>query len=170
VEGSQNTHDCKPQFRHLRPTLLCPLRAFVAIPSIPHPNHHLKARRSLGEGGSTINSQLSTVQEAGNQPLASDIYLRVAPASRGSGSASRRTDNFRTSRLSSPKSPQPCQSGRTEFPTQMLEINHLRLAVAANPNGIESFSPTVGPIWWRSARTEGLPWVTCPNRHNPERG
>jgi len=33
----------------------------------------------------------------------------------------------------------------------MREINHLRLALAVNPKGIESFSSTVGPIWWRSA-------------------
>jgi hypothetical protein len=44
------------------------------------------------------------------------------------------------------RAPDRYQSGRTEFRTQTWEINHLRLALAINPKGIESFSPTVGPI------------------------
>ena len=34
----------------------------------------------------------------------------------------------------------------SEFRTQMREINHLRLPASANPEGIESLSPMVGPI------------------------
>ena len=40
---------------------------------------------------------------------------------------------------------------------------HTRKDPFANPEGIESLSPAVGPI------PEGLPWVTAIKLHNPER-